>query len=203
MSQIAIRLRTAREKAGFPTATDAANRFGWKPPTYLGHENGTRGIRVEAAREYAKAFKINPDWLLFGTGPEMRGPSPDPTTTYDFKEDAEPFEHSTTGKSPIRSLFPGAKNPEVAFRATRHIPELSVCEGDLIVCDLGATGTSGQLVIVQHIDKETGETLGHSVRRYLPPHLLATGNGLSVEIIPDDSLDVVIRFPVAGFIRHS
>jgi phage repressor protein C with HTH and peptisase S24 domain len=52
--------------AGFENATAAADRFGWKPPTYLAHENGSRGMTVEMARDYAAAFRVTPAWLLFG-----------------------------------------------------------------------------------------------------------------------------------------
>lgn len=63
------RLRSARESAGYTDATAAALAFGWKPPTYLAHENGSRGLRPDVARRYARAFGVNPEWLLFGRGP--------------------------------------------------------------------------------------------------------------------------------------
>lgn len=63
------RLRTARERAGFETATEAAAALGHaSPDTYIQHENGTRGYkgRVE---EYARKFKVSPEWLLWGRSP--------------------------------------------------------------------------------------------------------------------------------------
>jgi len=68
MSAVASRLRRARESAGFQTATDAASRFAWKSPTYLSHENGSRGITPEAVLAYARAFRVKPEWILFGSG---------------------------------------------------------------------------------------------------------------------------------------
>lgn len=62
------RLRKARETADFKTATDAAKRFHWKEPTYLGHENGSRGFPTKKAKLYAKAFKISLEWLVSGVG---------------------------------------------------------------------------------------------------------------------------------------
>lgn len=62
------RLRAAREKAGFATAVEAARRFGWLETTYRHHENGTRNFPKYKAMQYAKAFKVSPEWLLLGVG---------------------------------------------------------------------------------------------------------------------------------------
>jgi len=64
----AQRLKSARERAGYGDATAAARRFGWTIPTYLAHENGSRGFGVERAQVYAEAFKANVMWLLTGEG---------------------------------------------------------------------------------------------------------------------------------------
>lgn len=61
---MADRLRTSRIKAGYPSATAAAEAFGWKEPAYRHHENGSRSFDVETAVRYGKAFKVNPSWLL-------------------------------------------------------------------------------------------------------------------------------------------
>lgn len=72
------RLKLAREKAGFSTAAEAAERFGWRPSTYHGHENGTRGLRPAVASQYARAFRVSAEWLLFGQGePDTSSPEPD------------------------------------------------------------------------------------------------------------------------------
>lgn len=67
MQTMADRLRIAREHKGFDTATAAANALGIEPPTYLGHENGSRGFRASAAR-YAQFFGVNLTWLMTGKG---------------------------------------------------------------------------------------------------------------------------------------
>jgi hypothetical protein len=64
----ADRLKKARIDAGYATATDAARAMGMKPPTYLGHENGTTGLRRGAAIRYAKFYGLSLDWLLTGAG---------------------------------------------------------------------------------------------------------------------------------------
>lgn len=61
-----VRLQRARADAGYSTPTDAARAFGWTVPTYLAHENGTRGITRDAAQRYARAFQVSPAWLLTG-----------------------------------------------------------------------------------------------------------------------------------------
>lgn len=58
------RLREARERAGFESAADAAQKFGWTESTYRSHENGTRGFGPDVAKKYGRAFKVKPGWLL-------------------------------------------------------------------------------------------------------------------------------------------
>jgi phage repressor protein C with HTH and peptisase S24 domain len=61
------RLRHAREQAGYMRASDAARAMGIEEPTYLGHENGSRGLSRVAAR-YARFFGVSLDWLIDGRG---------------------------------------------------------------------------------------------------------------------------------------
>jgi phage repressor protein C with HTH and peptisase S24 domain len=72
MESPADRLKKARKDAGYATATDAARAMGVKPPTYLGHENGTTGLRRTAAIRYAKFYGMSLDWLLTGVGEGRR-----------------------------------------------------------------------------------------------------------------------------------
>lgn len=73
--EIGERLKVAREAAGFKTAKQAAQSLGVSYPTYVQHENGTRGI-VREADLYARRFKVSLDWLLRG-----RGTAPDGNMT--------------------------------------------------------------------------------------------------------------------------
>lgn len=70
------RLRTARERAGFADAATAARRFGWSETTYRSHENGQRNYKWDKAIIYARAFRVSPEWLHFGSGDETRRPVP-------------------------------------------------------------------------------------------------------------------------------
>jgi len=59
------RLREARSRL-YETAEDAANALGMKYPTYVAHENGSRGITRRSAERYAKFFGIPLDYFLTG-----------------------------------------------------------------------------------------------------------------------------------------
>lgn len=65
----AARLREARELAGYSSAREAAeNHLRMPYGTYIGHENGHRGFTAKEARNYAKKYKVNLLWLVFGIG---------------------------------------------------------------------------------------------------------------------------------------
>jgi phage repressor protein C with HTH and peptisase S24 domain len=68
----AARLREARKQAGYESPSDAARAIGAELPTYLGHENGSRGLS-RVATNYADFFKVRLDWLLTGRGPMRLG----------------------------------------------------------------------------------------------------------------------------------
>ncbi|MBN9333276.1 LexA family transcriptional regulator [Devosia sp.] len=71
------RLKTARVKAGYTTASDAAASMGISRATYIGHENGSRAFRIEAAEKYARWYRVRPAWLLTGEEPMTVGGKPD------------------------------------------------------------------------------------------------------------------------------
>lgn len=68
MSDPAERLRIARMRAGFATGKEAAEAMGIPVPTYLAHENGSRGYPAKRAMVYARKFKVREQWLLYGVG---------------------------------------------------------------------------------------------------------------------------------------
>ena len=70
--RMAARLREARELAGYPGPTEAARALGIKPPTYLGHENGSRGF-VAQVQFYARRYRVSLEWLLSGKGTPRSG----------------------------------------------------------------------------------------------------------------------------------
>lgn len=72
MSELFERLAWAREEAGYETATDAAGAVGEKVPTYIGHENGSRGFNRKKAEKYARRYGVSLEWLLTGKGEPKR-----------------------------------------------------------------------------------------------------------------------------------
>jgi phage repressor protein C with HTH and peptisase S24 domain len=78
MNDAADRLKRAREKSGYSSAKAAAEAMGVSVPTYIQHENGTRGYPASKAERYARFFRVAPEWLLYGksvdTQPVELGP---------------------------------------------------------------------------------------------------------------------------------
>lgn len=62
------RLKEARLKAGYRTATAAIDACGWGNSTYRAHENGQNGFRIDDAKHYGEAYRVSPSWLLLGEG---------------------------------------------------------------------------------------------------------------------------------------
>lgn len=65
------RLRVARLASNFITARAAAEAMGVAPPTYMAHENGSRGLTTPAAQRYAEFFGVSLAWLLEGKGLDL------------------------------------------------------------------------------------------------------------------------------------
>ncbi len=68
--QIAARLKQARLRAGFRTASDFIRHFGLKESVYNSHESGRRGIPLDTLRRYAGVLKTPYSWLILGEGYE-------------------------------------------------------------------------------------------------------------------------------------
>ncbi|CDO34646.1 hypothetical protein SPHV1_1730003 [Novosphingobium sp. KN65.2] len=70
----ARRLRSVIAKTGM-SITDVAKRHNFKVPTLTSHANGTRVFDIETGYAYAKAFKVDPVWLM-----GLRGDEPEALT---------------------------------------------------------------------------------------------------------------------------
>lgn len=75
MSDLHERLAWARQNAGYETASDAARALNISIPTYVAHENGSRGIKRDVAERYARFFHVPTEWLLLGRGRPSTRPS--------------------------------------------------------------------------------------------------------------------------------
>ena len=60
------RLKEARLRAGYKTATSAIESCGWNNSTYRAHENGQNGFKTHDAKQYGDAYGVSPSWLLLG-----------------------------------------------------------------------------------------------------------------------------------------
>lgn len=69
------RLKEARRAAGFKTAIEFAAKHGFPQATYQHHENGTRGMKIDVCRRYARLLGVDETWLLTGNG-AMHGGNP-------------------------------------------------------------------------------------------------------------------------------
>ncbi len=72
MESASDRLRSAREKKGFTSASQAAKELGIGASTYRHHENGTRDYDSEQAKRYARFYGVEPEWLLYGKGSKIK-----------------------------------------------------------------------------------------------------------------------------------
>lgn len=121
------RLKWARENiAHFDSATEAAIALEVKEPTYLAHENGSRGLARSGAR-YARRFGISLEWLLTGRG-EPKSPSVNrrgnktrpPPRIVSVSQDQEGVEESTRPAMAVHSggrfNVPKGEIPQIAAR---------------------------------------------------------------------------------------
>ena len=105
-SDQAARLRAAREAAGFKSASDAAQRFRWRASTYMAHENGQNGIRTEPALAYARAFGVDPGWLMTG----LRADRPQEKSAGKNSTGKRPSPHET-GTVPTNAIYSAERWP--------------------------------------------------------------------------------------------
>lgn len=66
------RLKFARCRAGYSSATKAADSLGISASTYRAHENGQNDFSAQEAARYARKFGILPAWLYFGDGKQRK-----------------------------------------------------------------------------------------------------------------------------------
>jgi hypothetical protein len=155
MTPEANRLRAAREAAGFATAQEAATRFGWKYPTYSGHENGSRGMRQEALRVYSRAFKVDVLWLMEGLGKGPGGlaePAPPAFDQPGFAEpEVSPYLATRPGQERVMSalaaeLTPGLRHRQL-YTVNRACPAYAVLAGDVLVIGTPEARRPGDIVV--------------------------------------------------------
>lgn len=171
MTDIATRLRLAREAAGFTTAAEAAERFGWNYPTYAGHENGSRGIRTDVVRRYALAFRVSPLWLIDGSQGEngrarLSSKPPgqlDSSRGFSDSDLAPYIPASATQKhaisAAIASLTPGWRHIET-WISGRNWHAYAIVKDDIVVIGSPPSPAPGDIVVASWADPDSITTLG-------------------------------------------
>lgn len=126
------RLKEARLRAGYPSAAQAAQAFGWPESTYRTHEKGTRTIGLDDADRYARRYKVSPVYLLHGVGePET---SLIPLMGYiGAGAEIDPDYAPDDGLADIELRFPIAKGA-ITFQVRGDSMMPRYDPGDVIVC---------------------------------------------------------------------
>ncbi|TNF19167.1 MAG: XRE family transcriptional regulator [Rhodobacteraceae bacterium] len=150
------RLRQARINAGFATVADAAKAFGWKYPTYAGHENGHRGMKTHDVKKYADAFKVTEVWLLTGKS-ESDSPKPQPKG---FSESLGEYHAPTDSlrlvlERLLGQLAPTARSTTTLF-VPRDYPTLALMRGDIVFVDLSTIDPPPGTIVVSRIVDSQG-----------------------------------------------
>jgi SOS-response transcriptional repressor LexA len=125
------RLRLAREKRKFATATDAAKAHGWNEVTYRAHEDGSRRAPpYSAVKVYAAAFRVPVEWILEGQN------APD-WATEERPTRQEP-RHRVVPKVSLReaTTMPQALRSNHAFRETAVISQVQAFGPNVFVVAL-------------------------------------------------------------------
>lgn len=135
MESVADRLREARERAGYEDMTSAAEAFGWNIVTYRSHETGRRGFKLPTAQQYARAFNVSPEWILFGKFPSRPKSGTVPVLGY-VGAGAEVIllDNTTTHEAGLEYVDapPGAKQGIVAVRVKGESMVPAYRDGDLL-----------------------------------------------------------------------
>jgi hypothetical protein len=98
---VATRLQQARESAGYGSADQVAEAFGW--PDYAADENGERTLTSVRARLYAHAFHVDPEWLVSGDRKPAPGPEGEPSRDCRRLQLLRDWSHDEEGIDEIRT----------------------------------------------------------------------------------------------------
>lgn len=110
------------------------------------------------------------------------GETPDTGSLTGMAEaEAEPFKPagSSALQAAIAALGSACRHAET-YRIKKADPALALCEGDLLVIDMGAPVEPGALVIATIADFDSGAA-STIVRRYVPGWLFGPGNPVQID----------------------
>ena len=163
---IASRLKLAREKAGYETAKEFADKHGIPQPTYATQEKGTRGLSTDRIIDYAKKLDVEPEWLLTGAHLEKH------TTQVIGFVQAGLFTESRTLPEDEQESVPTPKNPWgydnfTGLKVKGDSMDKEFPEGTTLLCvdvyDFKQPIETGLFVIVQR--RGDGDTWESTVKK--------------------------------------
>jgi|GEM_PF-2033762 len=221
MYRVNERLRALRAAAGFKTAKEFSDTYGFAQQTYSAHERGAeaggRGLKRAVAEIYASCLSeklpgVTVEWLLYGEGKSPLEMPPASFVLDGLSEDAVPYLcGETTGPSAkqrkdviVDALYPGRPNADIWAVETSAMNMDGVLPGDLIITDLGLSVKDGDMVLAQQTDHKATKTQT-LLRRYAPPFLLArsTEPGFDKPVIVDGEKVIILAVVVGkvGWMR--
>lgn len=166
-SAVAARLREARTNAGYATAADACEAFGFKYATYAGHENGSRGIKGDALKRYARAFRVSLEWLLTGTGTPVKGGGAKEVITtipiYDIRasagpgslaEDGEPIGYQPYRQQEISRLTRTNEEYLAVIRVAGDSMEPTLANADQVLVDRSVRKVGRDGIYILALDED-------------------------------------------------
>ena len=135
---IAERLKQTRIRRGYEYPKDAADAFGWNKNTYKSHENAQRGIPIETLEQYARAFRVRPEYLAFGAEQEVQMPDPQHVPVIGYIGAGEEW-------FPIDDHERGAGLDEISMELAHDVDPIAIWvrgdsmepvyrEGDALIC---------------------------------------------------------------------
>lgn len=137
--------------AGFATAADAAMTFGWKYPTYAGHENGNRGMKVPDLRKYAKAFNVSETWLMTGKTEMHRDQTSPPGLSESLADYHAPTDTLRLAMQRLATQMYPESRSMTTLLVPRDYPTLALLRGDVVFVDLSRIDPPPGTIVVSRI----------------------------------------------------
>ena len=207
MKNAAARLRWARETSGYSSAGEFARKNDLEEVAYRHHENGTRGLRPEVARRYAKLLKIDVNWLLYGDGSPRKGVDLSPSLQPIIWAPKISWVQAGKFAEGVAAVPSGdGEVPVIYHRATVFALEVRgssmnriATEGDTIIVDYeDRTPLDGKLYVI----RQGAETTFKRYRSSNGPIRLEPDSTEPHDIIFPQSDDLVIIGRVVGVLKR-
>jgi DNA-binding XRE family transcriptional regulator len=134
--QQGIRLKEAREKAGYNEGSEAARALGVPIPTYHAHENGERSL-VKNAALYSREFKVGVRWLLFGEPDDATTGGAQPVKVVGIAAEGMAINPATWTAPPFPAIPASPQFPDhqqVAFQVSGNSAGEFARDGTFLLC---------------------------------------------------------------------